>query len=136
MTVYTDGGSRGNPGKSACGIVIFDMNDKLFKMDGMYLGVKTNNQAEYLGLIEALKMMQTISCDYVKCYLDSELIVKQLTGVYKIKNENIKKYKHTIDQLVQKFKKIEYLHIRREKNTFADKLVNIVLDAVEKEHQV
>lgn len=130
IKIYTDGGSRGNPGPSAVGIVIFDKNDKLLKFNAKYLGIATNNQAEYEGLLTALRMAQFMDVNEIKCYLDSDLIVKQLTGVYKVKSPNIKGLKSSVDKLITKFEKVEFVHVRREYNKFADKLVNIVLDAV------
>lgn len=129
VKIYTDGGSRGNPGPAACGIVIFDDKGKLLKINGKYLGIATNNQAEYEGLVTALRMAAQMKVSVVKCYLDSELIVKQLTAVYKVKNEKIYRIKETIDKLIKQFDHVEYYHVPREKNKFADKLVNIVLDS-------
>ncbi|MFC1780285.1 ribonuclease HI family protein [Patescibacteria group bacterium] len=131
IKIYTDGGSRGNPGPAAGGIVIFDNNDKLLKINAKYFGRITNNQAEYEALISALRTAQLMNVSKVKCYLDSELIVKQLNGVYKIKSDNIRGHKETVDKLSRNFDSIEYFHVTREKNTFADKLVNIVLDSKE-----
>jgi ribonuclease HI len=129
ITIYTDGGSRGNPGPAACGIIMFDRNERLFNLNAKFLGNLTNNQAEYKGVITALRMAQGMGVKKVTFYLDSELIVKQLTGVYKIKSPNIASLKSTIDKLLTNFKSVTFKHIVRKYNTFADKLVNIVLDA-------
>jgi ribonuclease HI len=129
LKIYTDGGARGNPGPAAGGILIFDENDKLLKINAKYYGKITNNQAEYEALLTALRMAQAMNAKNLECYLDSDLIVKQLTGVYKVKSPNIKSLKATVDKLVANFEKVEFLHVKREYNKFADKLVNIVLDA-------
>ncbi|MBN2016030.1 ribonuclease HI family protein [Candidatus Dojkabacteria bacterium] len=131
IKIYTDGGARGNPGPAAGGILIFDENDKLIKINAKYFGKMTNNQAEYEALLTAFRMIQVMDVKNAKCYLDSDLIVKQLTGIYKVKNPIIKRLKATLDKLAVQLGKVEYFHIRREENKFADKLVNIVLDAKE-----
>lgn len=127
--IYTDGGARGNPGPAAGGVVVFDEDGKLIALEGKYFGKLTNNQAEYEALILALEIITKKECRKVVCYLDSELIVKQMNGEYKIKNTQIKRYKKKIDKLTKEIEEIEYKHVFREKNTYADKLVNIVLDA-------
>jgi len=126
--LYSDGGSRGNPGEAACGCVLFKNEKKLVDFDAKYLGIVTNNQSEYLGLIMGLNLAVKHGVKELEVYLDSELAVKQMNGIYKIKNENIKKYKKEIDTILPKFDKIEFRHIRREFNTHADKILNIVLD--------
>jgi len=132
IKIYTDGGARGNPGPAATGVVIFDQDDKLLKIDAKYLGDATNNQAEYEALVQALQIAQKMdNIKSVECYLDSELIVKQLNGIYKTKSDNIKQLKLRVDFLMQSFEEISFHHIRREFNKIADKLVNIALDAVE-----
>jgi ribonuclease HI len=131
IKIYTDGGSRGNPGPAAGGIVIFDKFDKLLKINAKYFGKMTNNQAEYEALISALRTAQFMNVKKVTCYLDSELIVKQLNGVYKLKSDNIRGQKETVDKLIESFDSIEFFHVKREENTIADKLVNIVLDSKE-----
>lgn len=131
LRIFTDGGARGNPGPAGAGIVIFNNNGELLKIEGNYLGVKTNNQAEYEALIIALKVAKRISNSKIECYLDSELAVKQLNGEYKVKNDTIRVLKGKVDELVGEYEHVSFFHITREKNAFADKLVNIVLDAQE-----
>lgn len=132
LKVFTDGGARGNPGPAAAGIVIFNAEDKLLKINGKYLGEMTNNQAEYEALISALRMIQVMQgVEKITCYLDSDLAVKQLRGEYKIKDEELKAKNVTIQKLIGKYESVEFVHVRREENKFADKLVNIVLDARE-----
>ena len=132
VVIYTDGGSRGNPGPAAAGILIFDKKEKLIKLNAKYLGIMTNNQAEYEALLTSLRMAQAMKVEEISFYMDSDLIVKQLRGEFKVKSPNIKSIKATVDKLANKFRKVEFFHVRREYNKFADKLVNVILDAVEK----
>jgi ribonuclease HI len=127
--LYADGGSRGNPGPSASGYVLLDMNDKIIVENGLYLGVTTNNQAEYtalkIGLEEALKRgIQVLSV-----YLDSMLVVNQMKGIFKIKNHDLLAIHLSVKEHAQHFKKITYTHVPRELNKLADAMVNQVLDA-------
>lgn len=127
--LYADGGSRGNPGPSASGYVLLDMNDKIIIENGLYLGVTTNNQAEYtalkIGLEEALKRgIQVLSV-----YLDSMLVVNQMKGIFKIKNHDLLAIHLSVKEHAQHFKKITYTHVPRELNKLADAMVNQVLDA-------
>jgi len=132
LKIFTDGGARGNPGPSACGVIIFDNKNKIKYIDGFYIGVATNNQAEYLALESALKKATEISNGNIECYLDSELIVRQLKGIYKIKNKNLIPIFDNIKILIKNFKECEFTHVPREQNKIADKLVNIILDAIMK----
>lgn len=129
LQIYSDGGSRGNPGLSAYGFLIFDENEKLIDFDAKLIGIATNNQAEYEGVLNALNKAILIGADEIVFFLDSELIVKQMNGEYKIKNQKIKIYKEKIDDLKKKLKSCKFKHIVREKNHFADKLLNIVLNS-------
>ncbi len=131
IKIFTDGGSRGNPGNAACAFVVLE-DEKVVYFDSAYLNQVTNNFAEYAGLIMALKYLVKAGINEVSAYLDSELVVKQLNGEYKVKDENIKKHYDQIVELKKSFKSVSFNHVRREENKLADKLVNIVLDAVEK----
>ena len=142
ITVYTDGGSRGNPGPSALGVVIFMPEEKedIFGKGGKemhyseYLGTKTNNEAEYSALVFALKKLKqlvgkkNINEIEVEVRTDSELIYSQLNGLYKIKEPSLKEYFLEIWNLKQDFKSVAFKHIPREENKLADKLVNKELD--------
>ncbi len=127
--LFTDGGSRGNPGPSASGYVILDKNKELLVEDGLYLGITTNNQAEYhavrLGLERALEMGAKV----VDSNMDSMLIVKQMSGEYKIKNPGLIPIYMSIKQLITKFDKVTFTHVRREYNKEADAMVNKILDS-------
>lgn len=128
IEVYCDGGSRNNPGHAAYGFLVKVDGQIIFKK-GDYIGVATNNVAEYTAVVEALKWLEkNKSGQEINFMLDSNLIVSQLSGIYKIKNSNLNKLVITIKGLEKNFKKVSYKHIPREKNKEADKLVNIALD--------
>lgn len=133
--IYTDGGARGNPGPAAIGVVISDEKGRVLKEYGEYIGKTTNNDAEYQAIISALKKLKSLigktkaKQATVKAFLDSELVVKQITGLYKVENENIQKLFLQLWNLRIDFKKVEFEAIRREQNKNADKMVNEALDA-------
>ena len=130
--INTDGGSRGNPGPAACAFVAADENGRIIHQQGHYLGVATNNQAEYQAVIESLKWLSTVDnkSTTVNYYLDSQLVVSQLNGNYKIKNDILKKLNYQIKKLVieNKIKIEKIIYISREKNFSADSLVNQTLN--------
>jgi ribonuclease HI len=129
VKLYADGGSRGNPGPSASGYVLFDTQDKVLVDKGVYLGITTNNQAEYtalkLGLEEALAMQVRT----VHVYMDSLLVVNQMKGVFKVKNRDLWPIHEVIQQLVTQFAEVTFTHVPRELNRAADAAVNRALDA-------
>lgn len=131
LTVYTDGGARGNPGPAGIGVLIVK-NQEQFKIS-KYIGLATNNQAEYQAVIEALKyLIENFSqSDIVaKFYLDSQLVVEQLSGNYKIKNEGLKPlFNEARDSILKLGGQITFTHIPREQNCVADELVNQAIDA-------
>ena len=129
VIIYSDGGSRGNPGPSASGFVIKDTNDRVLVEGGKYLGVTTNNQAEYQAVKLALEKALEMGARYVQFRMDSLLVVNQLTGVYQIKNRDLWPIHTTIKELAAKFKEINFTHVLREYNTEADAMVNKILDA-------
>jgi len=132
LIIYTDGGARGNPGPAGAGVVIYDENKKIITREKKYLGDnKTNNQAEYSAVILALEKAKELKAGEIEMYLDSELVVKQLSQKYKIKDKNLGSLFVKIWNLSQNFKKIDYHHIPREENREADRLVNKAID----EHQ-
>ncbi len=132
ITIHTDGGSRGNPGSAAIGVVVDGIGEK--REYGEYIGVTTNNEAEYQAVIFALKKLkQLVGSDkaetsQVVFYMDSELLVKQFNHEYKVKEEKIQKLFLEVHNLRLDFGKVEFKHVLRGKNTEADKLVNQVLD--------
>lgn len=125
--VFTDGGSRGNPGPAALGFVIYDSSNKLIFEYSKYVGETTNNSAEYLALLFACYKLKSIKAKEVEFYLDSELVVKQIKGEYKIKDEQLKNLYDKIQNELKNFK-FTINHVPREKNKEADKLVNQALD--------
>ena len=135
LTIYCDGGARGNPGPAAAAFVVL-LNGKIIYKNAFYLGKSTNNVAEYNAVILALKWILKISnikyqVSSITFVLDSELIAKQITGVYKTKNNNLIKLLSKVRFLQEKIKKnINYLHVAREKNRLADFLVNQKLDSI------
>lgn len=128
LIIYTDGGARGNPGPAGIGAILFNEEKKIVAEISTYLGVATNNQAEYKALIAALKKAQELKAEELECYLDSELVVKQLKREYKVKNQDLAPLFLEIHNLSLSFKKITYTHIRRELNKEADKLANEAMD--------
>ncbi len=129
FSLFTDGGARGNPGPAASGFVIFNEQQQLVQLDSVYLGEATNNLAEYEGLLMGLKAAKNNYIKKLKCYLDSELIVMQVNGAYRVKQPQLKEKWEQVKALTEFFEEIKFIHVRREKNKFADKLVNIALDA-------
>lgn len=127
--LHTDGGSRGNPGPAATGYLLYE-DGKLVDSGGDYLGTATNNFAEYTALISGLKMALKHDIQDLTCKLDSELVVNQLNGKYKVKHEAIKPLHAQVKELVVKFPKIVFTHVLRSENREADRIVNEVLDAV------
>lgn len=128
VKLYSDGGSRGNPGPSASGYVILDEDEKVLIDDGLYLGVTTNNQAEYTGLKLGLEAALKLGAREVDCYLDSMLVVNQMRGVFKIKNRDLWPVHSAIKELLPKFKRVHFQHVPREHNKLADAAVNRILN--------
>jgi len=125
-TLYTDGGARGNPGPAGIGAVLnIDGEKSEFKK---YIGETTNNQAEYQALILGLEKAREAKVEEIDCFLDSELVVKQLNRQYKVKNPDIAKVFVKVWNLAQQFKKITFKHVFREDNKEADRLVNEAID--------
>jgi len=128
VIIYTDGGARGNPGPAGIGAVIYDEHKKIIAEISEYLGVATNNQAEYKALISAFKKAAELGAKELDCYLDSELIVKQLKGEYRVKDKDLARLFLDIHNLSLSFKKISYTHVSRERNEAADRLANEAMD--------
>ncbi|NIM47519.1 MAG: reverse transcriptase-like protein [Candidatus Aenigmarchaeota archaeon] len=128
LTIYTDGGARGNPGPAGIGFIIYDEDGKILKKHKEFIGKATNNQAEYLSLVKALELAQTFSKEKIECFLDSELVVNQLKGQFKVKNSEIRDLIFKVRILEPKYKSVDYQVIPREKNKEADELVNKAID--------
>lgn len=138
MILFTDGGARGNPGPAAIGVVLKNDNEEIIKEVGLYLGVATNNEAEYKGLIKGLQVALEVlgetvgeSQKNIKVFMDSELIVKQILGQYKVKNANLQILHREAVQLKNKFDYFHIEHVKRALNKDADRIVNEVLDSTE-----
>lgn len=129
IKLYTDGGARGNPGSAATGVVLKDAKGTVLKTSSRFLGRATNNIAEYSALLEGLKIIQADYKDAkVVAHLDSELIVKQMKGEYRVKDIGLKQIYTQVQDILDNLNEVEFKHIRREKNSEADALVNQTLD--------
>jgi len=130
LKIYIDGASRGNPGEPGAGIVIKDRQGKIFKRLRQYLGRATNNQAEYRALLLALKASRELG-QSIKIFSDSELLVKQLKGSYRVKSKGLKPYFDEVRNLLKGFSSWEIAHIPREQNREADALANEAINTKE-----
>ena len=133
ITIYTDGGSRGNPGPSAVGVVVSKEN-QIIKTYSEFIGEATNNETEYQAVVFALKKAKLLFGKKkakemeIEVLMDSELAIKQLNHEYKIKEEKLQLLFIKVWNLILDFKKVSFKHISREKNKQADRLVNEALD--------
>ncbi len=127
IKTFTDGGSRGNPGPAASGIVILTTDDHVIEAFGEYLGTQTNNVAEFTALKLALEAASKYKPKRVRCYMDSELLCRQLNGQYKVKNVGLIPIFLEIKKLAQGFE-TTFEHVYREKNKLADAQVNKAID--------
>lgn len=133
VKIYTDGGARGNPGPAAAAFVVVAEGKVIYK-DSKFLGISTNNEAEYRALIIALEWLKNnkekLKEKNVLFLLDSQLVVRQLTKLYKVKSENLKPLVKRVENLTSTLSEVElvYLSVGREENRLADKLVNLKLD--------
>ncbi|MFA6537642.1 MAG: ribonuclease HI family protein [Patescibacteria group bacterium] len=128
LIINTDGGSRGNPGPGASGVIIKNEKQEILFRGGEFLGKVTNNQAEYMAVLFALEKCEKLNGSELHFRLDSELVVKQINGEYKIKDATLGQIFLKIYNLQSKFKKVIFTHIRREQNAEADAVVNEILD--------
>jgi len=129
VTIYADGGSRGNPGPSAAGYVMLNSRQEVIDEGGKYLGVTTNNPAEYYGVLLGLERAQQLGYKKVDFKLDSMLVVNQMKGIYKIKNRELWPLNITIRNLMTNFDRVTFTHVNRKFNQLADGMVNKTLDA-------
>ncbi|MBA3976738.1 MAG: ribonuclease HI family protein [Nitrosopumilus sp.] len=132
LEVNIDGASRGNPGLSAIGIIV-KLNDNTLLEHYEYLGIRTNNQAEYESLRRALEMCSKLDKE-ITIFSDSELLINQRNSKYKLRNQELKVISRDISILEKNFEKILYKHIPREKNSKADKLANRALNELIKKN--
>lgn len=128
IKLFADGGSRGNPGPSATGYVLFDADDNILKEEGSYLGLTTNNQAEYQAVKQGLEAARSLGAREVDIFLDSLLVVNQMKGIFKVKNRDLWPIYQDIKKQVEHFDSVSFSHVPREMNKLADAEVNKVLD--------
>lgn len=128
VKLFADGGSRGNPGPSASGYVLYDMQDNVISKNGTYLGETTNNQAEYHSLKSGLQDALKRGAEYIHVYMDSQLVINQMKGTYRVKHDGLKPVYREILDITHRFKDVTYTHVPREYNKAADSMVNETLD--------
>jgi len=130
LQIYSDGGARGNPGPSAIAFIAKNEKGETLKEDSRFLGIRTNNQAEYEALLMALKFATEQAAPEVVCHLDSELVVKQLNGQYTVKNYQLQQLWQRVQESKKNFKKISFVNVPRTNLQIqrADRLVNKTLD--------
>lgn len=128
LRLFTDGASRGNPGPAAAGIVIEDDQGMRLAALNRWLGVMTNNEAEYHALIDGLKAVEPWKPDKLELYLDSNLVVEQIKGGYRIKKPELQQLAAQAVQLLRRFPEFEIKHVERARNKVADYLANQALD--------
>jgi ribonuclease HI len=131
LVLYADGGSRGNPGPSAGGYAVMDDGGKVLIKRGVYLGVTTNNQAEYTALKLGLEEVRRIGARRVRVHMDSLLVVNQMLGVYKVKNRDLWPIHDVVIGLVKGFEHVAFTYVPRSMNKIADAAVNEALDAAQ-----
>ena len=129
--LFTDGGARGNPGPAAYGFVLEADDGTVLAAEGEAIGVATNNVAEYRALIAGLERAAELAVDELEVVSDSELLVKQMTGEYRVKKESLQELNARAARLARALSKVRYTAVRREHNELADRLVNEALDAAE-----
>lgn len=130
LTLFSDGGARGNPGPAAAAFMILSENREVIKTEAFYIGSRTNNQAEYEALIAALEFAAVVGAEEVVCHLDSELVTRQLTGEYKVKNAELRQLWRKVQELKTRFSKVSFVNVPRANPQIqtVDALVNDVLD--------
>lgn len=133
ITLYSDGGARGNPGPAGIGVQILDAENAVMAEVSEYIGETTNNVAEYTALKRGLETVITLVNDSMgvklTCHLDSQLVERQLNGAYKVKDQNLKTYFDAIKKLETEFASVTYIHVPRAENKEADRLANEAMDA-------
>ena len=141
FTIFADGGSRGNPGPAGSGAVVRDETGKIVIEVSEYLGITTNNVAEYTGILRALERLferegEAAKDGVVTIKMDSMLVVKQMNGEYKIKHPNLIPLAAHVKELSKEFKSVSFAHVYREHNKEADKLANLAMDKGQKRTKV
>jgi len=129
VTIFADGGSRGNPGPAAAGSVVYDESGGVLREVGTFLGIATNNVAEWTALIEGLEAALELGATEIIVRMDSELVVKQIAGIYRVKHPGLQPLHARAKALLRRFVSHEIGHVPRKQNAAADAVVNQVLDA-------
>ncbi|GAC1418228.1 MAG: hypothetical protein NVSMB5_09520 [Candidatus Velthaea sp.] len=129
ITIFADGGSRGNPGPAASGAVLTNETGEVLREIGTFLGVATNNVAEWTGLLTGLEAALELGATDITVRMDSELVVKQLSGAYRVKHPNLIPLHAKAKTLLRKFARTDIAHVPRKANAAADAVVNQTLDA-------
>ena len=127
--LYTDGGARGNPGPAAYGFVLETEDGTVLAAEGVAIGTATNNVAEYSGLVAGLRRALELHVPDLEVVSDSELMVKQMRGEYRVKNAALQSLFVEASRLARRLESVEYRHVKRARNELADRLVNEALDA-------
>lgn len=127
--LFADGGSRGNPGPSASGYAILDSDDNVIAKRGIYIGETTNNQAEYRAVVFGLEHAQKLGIKHLDVFLDSQLVVNQVNGIYRVKNQELLPIFLNLKDMANRFEAISFTHVPRAMNSLADSMVNEALDA-------
>lgn len=128
VVAYADGASRGNPGPSSFGAVVFDAEGNVLQEVSQAIGRTTNNQAEYRGAIAALETALALGASEIELRMDSQLAVRQLTGRYKVRNPGLMPLHERASELLSRFERVTVVHVPREQNKIADGLANAALD--------
>ncbi len=127
IKIFSDGASRNNPGEAGAGFIFLDEDDTIIFKDKKFLGIKSNNEAEYLALIFALESLNKFDCKVINIFLDSELVVKQIKGVYKVRDSKLQELYSKANNYLKNYN-FTISHIPRERNKLADKLANEAID--------
>jgi len=128
VRVYSDGAARGNPGPAGAGAVVTDLNGKVLARLGRYLGKQTNNVAEYQGLLLGLQRAQQMGAREIEVRADSQLLIRQLKGEYRVRHPGLKPLHAEATRLLQGFERVELTHVPREENALADEMSNRAID--------
>ena len=128
-TLFADGGSRGNPGPAAGGAVLFADDGSVLAEVGVFLGIATNNVAEWRALIAGLERARELGIDDLAIRMDSELVVRQVTGIYRVKHADLIPLASQAKAMLRMFRSVEIKHVPRKQNAAPDAVVNAVLDA-------
>jgi len=139
LTLYIDGASRGNPGRAGAGVWVTDEEGQPLRALGRYLGRMTNNEAEYWALLIGIREAKRMGAAFIRVYTDSELIAKQVNGIYRVRHPNLKSLHQAVLDVLKGFRSYEVIAIPREGNAQADRLANQAIDgriAREKEGEI